>query len=485
MLPPRADVPSEDVTPALDDGAMPDEDVLSVFDDGPAHDEDVIAALDDGATGDRVDEEVADVAPPDIPWTGHFECTRQPFIVRSAEDSTGAPTLREALTQAATCASRVSIIFSSSLAGSAIAVSTAGDSAAGPSAFVILPGMDVSIDGGGMVIARAEGASDLRLAYIRRGGTLRLRNLGVQRFSARGGNGGMLSGGGGAAGMGGVFFNEGTLSLDGCEFGNNSASGGAGTIPSRWGCETTFGGNGGGGGGLSGSGSPGGSCYLPGAMGGPPNGGGGGASTAPPYPGGGSSGTVGGFGGGGGGGGAGSQGGGNGGRGGFGGGGGGGGPSHDEWYYGGLAGPGGFGGGAGSGGCGFNPSYAGNIGSGGFGGGTGGSGCGGPRPNMGGGGGAGMGGVVFNHGGALTIQRCAFQSTNVARGGTCGAVSGCDVGNGQSLGTSVFSMNAATSENGFDATATVQIANTFPGCSESSVNIFYCYTQTACPCAAE
>jgi CSLREA domain-containing protein len=330
------------------------------------------------------------------------------ILVNSTGDDTTAGdhlcTLREAInntnaqadTTSGDCAAGTGddvINFDPSLAGQTIAASTAGDTSAGLSAFII--NHRVTIRGlssdPGITIARSSTGPNIRLFTVASGASLTLQYLTVSDGVARGGNGGSGFGftGGGAAGLGGAIFNFGSLTVLSSTLSNNQAIGGNGGAFDGNGSATS------GGGGLSGNGGAG-----FGGSGGPPNGGAGAGFAF-------TSGGPGGFGGGGGGGSLG------GGAGGFGGGGGGG-------NCGGAGGPGGFGGGGGAGSQGSPCGAQASGGAVGFGGGAGGF-------NIGGGG-AGLGGAIFNYGGQVQIINSTV-SGNIAQGGT-GNASGAGIGGG-------------------------------------------------------
>jgi hypothetical protein len=333
------------------------------------------------------------------------------------------------------------------------------------------------IEGRGALLMRFS-LAPMRAFAVGEGGSLDLREVHVQGFAARGGNG--ARGGGGGMGAGGaIFVHGGTLLVQWSTFEGNTATGGNGSTGNQ------FDGAGGGGGGIGGSGglpeaqahggggggsrgNGGDSIYLYGG------GGGGTVGDAPPYGVGGyRCGGAGGYSnalipfteedghdgcaGGGGGGGAArdsSPGGslltqsGTGGAGGYGGGGGGGG-----WDLG-DGGQGGFGGGGGSGPA-FNiPGdwFGAGGGDGGFGGGGGagpggdvfgepgdGGTFGGNARDVAGGGGAGLGGAIFGHGADIEIRNSTFTGNAAVRG--VGGVGGGDTGqNGADAGGAIFTV---------------------------------------------
>lgn len=259
------------------------------------------------------------------------------------------------------------IVFDPSLAGSTISLTGIDDTTWLNSSFAISSNF-LTIQGlasGGITIERNGGGSEMRLFYVASDGFLSLRDITLEGGVARGGNSPTSGGGGrggGGAGMGGLIFNEGSLTIERSTLTNAMAIGGE-----------------------TGGFSPG---STSGTRGGHPNGGTAGSFGNPN----GTSGMLGGFGGGGGGGGNG---------------------------FGGTAGNGGDGGfGGGAGGGGGNSGGGGSTGSAGSPGFGGGSGAGGGAVNGGvGGGGAAFGGAIFNHGGAVTIENSTV-SDNSAAGGT-------------------------------------------------------------------
>jgi CSLREA domain-containing protein len=331
------------------------------------------------------------------------------YVVNSTADTddgsctteAGGCTLREAVAAANADAGADTISFDAALRDQTIRLAVVGDGTAGPSALSISSA--VVIEGltgrGGVTIARAAGATNMRLFIVTGTGSLTLRDVTLRGGLARGYNGAFSGGGsgGGAAGLGGAIFNfGGAVVIDRSTLAGNTAQGGNGGGLGNGVFAT-------GGGGLGGDGGNG----PGGGAGGGPNGGAPGG-TAP-----GGVGGAGGFGGGGGGSIS------NAGAGGFGGGGGG---SQNN------GGAGGFGGGGGGG-----DVRSGNCcpGAGGFGGGDGGSGSGSSFGGAGGGG-AGLGGAVFSLGGTVSLTSSTL-SENTARGG-----------NGASgFGGGVFNLNGA------------------------------------------
>ena len=285
-----------------------------------------------------------------------------------------------------------------------------------------------TVNGNGVTLS---GNNASRVFFVSSGtGTVSLQNLTVANGKAQGGSGGFGAfGGGGAAGLGGgLFINEGTVTISNVSFANNQAVGGvggAGGVNSE---------GSGGGGGIGGNGRDGTVTAGTGGNGGALGGAGGsGAADSD------SSGQPGGTGAGGGGGGATTAGSnsGKGGSGGFGGGGGGGvAPFVDNSD----AGLGGFGGGGGGGISGGGGSVGGSFG-----------GAGGTpfQAPGGGGGGGGLGGAIFIRSGSLTLNAVSFTN-NLASGGTGGSNFNGDGtgGNGQGRGGAIFVLNTLTNSNG-------------------------------------
>jgi hypothetical protein len=337
------------------------------------------------------------------------------------------------------------IVFSSGLFSSSSGVLnlvTVGDTTFGPSSLLITNNVSINspVGSNGLVIARSNGASAMRLFYVAPGGSLTLQNVTLTNGLSQGGDGGSGSqrggSGGGGAGMGGAILNWGALDLENSTLVGNQALGGAGGGGYGGGGE----GSGGGGGGMGGPGGAGGGSST-GGYGGPPTGGDGGTGTGS-----GDSGGLAGGGGGGGSGGIGSIGGygsGEGGASAFGGGGGGGGAYNTEGYGGGVGGIGGAGGFGGGGGGGGGGTPGGTNGSPGFGGGAGGA-TGDNSGNIGsaGGGGAGLGGAVFSVYGPTTITNCTF-SGNVAAGGAGGYMFGSLGSNGLGFGGGIFNVDCS------------------------------------------
>jgi hypothetical protein len=127
----------------------------------------------------------------------------------------------------------------------------------GPSAFII--SANITIDGptgnNGLTIERASGnANKFRLFHVQATGNLTLDSLTLSGGLAKGGDG--INAGGGAAGMGGAIFNQGTLTITNSLLTGNQAIGGEGADAGT---------GGGGGGGVGGNATT--------ANGGGPNGG--------------------------------------------------------------------------------------------------------------------------------------------------------------------------------------------------------------------
>lgn len=347
-------------------------------------------------------------------WNGSIHYDRV-LTVANSNDS-GAGSLRDAIANAS---AGDTITFASGVTNP-ITLSTVGDNTYGPSSLIISNAL--TMEGNGIIIERDASVENFRLFYVSPTGSLTLRNVTLRDGLAKGGDGGGFyqrgAAGGGAAGIGGAIFNQGTLVLDKSTLTGNGATGGNGGIFLGPGGS----GSGGGGGGLASDGDPDPDPYgsTVGGSGGGPNGGLGGTSST-------QNGGAGGIGGGGGG--AYRGGGYTGGAGGFGGGGGGGGG-----YTIGLGGPGGFGGGGG--GTASSASGA-VVALGGFGGGSGALGT--IDGNVGGlgGGGAGLGGAVFNDGGYLAITNCTI-SENAAEGGNGGARYDSIAGAGAGFGGGLF-----------------------------------------------
>jgi len=118
------------------------------------------------------------------------------------------------------------ITFAGSLNGSALTLSSVGDSSAGASAFWI--NNNVVIDGtssGNGVTLTAAGAM-MRLFHVSTIGELTLQNITLSGGTARGANGGSSSDGG--DGMGGAVYNQGRLTIRNSTLLGNTAQGGVG-----------------------------------------------------------------------------------------------------------------------------------------------------------------------------------------------------------------------------------------------------------------
>ena len=175
------------------------------------------------------------------------------FTVSITGDS-GAGSLRQAIIDANAAAGADTIVFAAGLTASApatINLSTSGDGTAGPSAFGITSDITITGPNGANGITLNNTFVNQRLFYISAAGKLTLDSLTLSGGKAQGGNGGngTLSGGGGAAGLGGAIFNAGNLTLLNSTLSGNQAVGGGG------GEGLGGGGLGGGGGGLGGNGS--------------------------------------------------------------------------------------------------------------------------------------------------------------------------------------------------------------------------------------
>ncbi len=244
-----------------------------------------------------------------------------------------------------------------------ITLTTAGDGTAGPSDFGINSNITIIGPSGSNGLTLSNTGVTQRFFYVGLTGSLTLQNLTLSGGKAQGGTGFF---GGGAAGMGGAIFNQGTLNLVQSTLSGNATQGGSPKSAVGRDAGGGLGGNavGGAGGGPNGGAIPGGNGGF---------GGGGGAASL------------------------------NGGNGGFGGGGG----------TGGNGGNGGFGGGGG-GGYPFSNGAAGYGGEGGL------------RLVAGGrgGGGAGMGGAIFNAAGTLTITNSTLAGNSATGGGAASGLGG-------------------------------------------------------------
>src|SRR5262245_21434787 len=153
-----------------------------------------------------------------------------------------------------------------------INLSVVGDTAFGPSALAITSTITITGPTGsnGLTIARSAGVANLRLFYVSSCGNLTLQYLTLKDGRHQGGSGGTGHGdGGGAAGLGGAIYNQGSLTIENSTLTGNQAVGGNGGDDGL-----SFGG-GGGGGGLNSAGND--NSGLAGGNGGGPNGGSGGA----------------------------------------------------------------------------------------------------------------------------------------------------------------------------------------------------------------
>ncbi|HZM03935.1 MAG TPA: choice-of-anchor Q domain-containing protein, partial [Candidatus Saccharimonadales bacterium] len=141
------------------------------------------------------------------------------YLVTNTADN-GPGSLRAAINGANTVTGiPYQIIFSSTLAGKTIALSTVDDNGFGPSAFVL--SNSVTIDAAnapGLILARQAAASPMRFFRVVAGAQLALRNITLTNGYALGANGADGAdgegSGGGAGGFGGAIYSEGILSLD-------------------------------------------------------------------------------------------------------------------------------------------------------------------------------------------------------------------------------------------------------------------------------
>ena len=148
-------------------------------------------------------------------------CTPATFTVTTLADA-GTGSLRDAIDQANTVNDADTIVFAGAAVGGTIGLSTfinlaAGTAAvpqpAGPSAFIITS--PITIQGTGETLTRT-GAAAFRLFQVTAAGNLSLRNLTLSNGLAQGGAGGAsVNAGGGAAGLGGAVYNQGTLTVSG------------------------------------------------------------------------------------------------------------------------------------------------------------------------------------------------------------------------------------------------------------------------------
>jgi len=133
------------------------------------------------------------------------------------------------------------IQFSSAIDGGTIKLTNfvndlaAGSTMPGPSALRINNSTMLTLDGAtgltqGVTIARDTTAAAFRLFYIASDSDLTIQGLTLQGGLAKGGKDGSFfaAGGGGAAGLGGAFFNDGNLRIQNSTLAGNNAQGGAG-----------------------------------------------------------------------------------------------------------------------------------------------------------------------------------------------------------------------------------------------------------------
>src|SRR5262249_35132450 len=147
-----------------------------------------------------------------------LECRETPATLtvdQLADTSTGAGsngTLRWCVDQANALPGPDTIVVSSALSGQTISAKTISDTTVGNSAFLI--NSDITIDGNvtGITISRDSSVASLRLFRVASGANLTLTGVQLANATALGGQGGQgQSAGGGAAGMGGAIYNQGTL----------------------------------------------------------------------------------------------------------------------------------------------------------------------------------------------------------------------------------------------------------------------------------
>ncbi|OWK40610.1 beta strand repeat-containing protein [Fimbriiglobus ruber] len=151
------------------------------------------------------------------------------FTVTNSNDS-GSGSLRDAITQATADGGADTIVFSPTITGTTVFLTTEGDTTYGPAAFLIKT--PITIQGTGETIEReppfvpgVPTAPDMRLFSVAGSGSLTLDNLTLSNGAARG-TGSAFTG---SDGIGGAIYNTGQLTLNGCTLTNNSALGGAAT----------------------------------------------------------------------------------------------------------------------------------------------------------------------------------------------------------------------------------------------------------------
>ncbi|WP_435020358.1 putative Ig domain-containing protein [Tundrisphaera sp. TA3] len=154
------------------------------------------------------------------------------FIVNSIADS-GAGTLRQAILDARGNADADTIVFSASLAGQTINLTTSDSIRGfGPTGLVVAAD-DVTIDGAGAPGLSISGNDERRIFAVGSSGSLTLSNLTLTGGRAQGGRGGdsvaLNAAGGGGAGLGGaIYVYRGTLNIQNSTLTGNSAAGGRG-----------------------------------------------------------------------------------------------------------------------------------------------------------------------------------------------------------------------------------------------------------------
>ncbi|HWD18993.1 MAG TPA: choice-of-anchor Q domain-containing protein [Verrucomicrobiae bacterium] len=206
--------------------------------------------------------------------TGHVVVSIQSTTLSvSVLADSGPGSLREALATAnATPGSPWRLALAPALAGKTLLLSSVGDAAFGPSAFVC--SNFITIDGSaapGAAIARDTNGAAMRFFRVDASGVLTLNNVTLSGWVAQGAAGGDGNGGGGGgAGMGGAIFNTGALIVSNAVFVNDAAIGGSGGAYNGGG----YGGNGG-----APNGGFGGGIYGDGTNGGFGGGGGGGGAS--------------------------------------------------------------------------------------------------------------------------------------------------------------------------------------------------------------
>jgi len=309
------------------------------------------------------------------------------FTVSNTLDS-GLGSLRQAIADAAASAGPDTISFDPSLTAKTITLaSNDANGSFGPTGLVIAND-SITIDGSDAPGLILSGNGQRRLFAVASTGALTLENITLTAGLAQGENGqdGTVAGGGGAAGLGGAVYNQGTLTVLDSTLARNAAVGGNGGAASTTGTTGNGGGFGGAGGGAGSQGSSGVTTVLPGR------------GDDGVFASGGGGGAIGGIGG-------------------FGGGGGGNTLAHmpdDSGTLGGSGGVGGGGAGAGLGGAIFNDqgatlvltdaTLASNVASSG-------------TPATGGNSASGAGGAIFNRDGTVTVNNTTIAGNIAASGG--------------------------------------------------------------------